>query len=117
VVSELHKNGKRIDMGAYMTIAINWWALVIRGQVAIAVTVLMPAITALALVYVIAAWALVTGAFEIAAAIRLRKAIAGEWFLGLSGAASILFGIMLAVFRLAGIVVIAFVGRHLCRRL
>ena len=46
----------------------------------------------------IAAWALVTGAFEIAAAIRLRKVITGEWFLALSGIFSIGLGVLLVLF-------------------
>lgn len=75
-----------------------WWALVIKGIAGIAagvVTLLWPGITAISLLLVIAAWALVSGAFEIAAAIRLRKQIEGEWLLGLAGALSILFGALL----------------------
>jgi uncharacterized membrane protein HdeD (DUF308 family) len=66
-----------------------------------------PAITALVLIYLIGAWAVVTGAFEIAAAIRLRKHVTGEWMLALAGAASALFGIMLMAFPIAGALVIA----------
>jgi uncharacterized membrane protein HdeD (DUF308 family) len=46
---------------------------------------------------VIAAWAVVTGCFEIAAAIRLRRVISGEWLLVLSGALSLVFGILLVI--------------------
>jgi uncharacterized membrane protein HdeD (DUF308 family) len=59
------------------------------------VAFLVPVITALVLVLLIAAWAMVTGAFEIAAAIQLRKYIKGEWLLALAGVASVLFALAL----------------------
>ncbi len=89
----------------------RWGALVlegIAGVAAAAVTVFWPAITALVLVYVIAAWALVTGVLEIAAAVRLRKHISGEWLLALSGVVSIVFGVWVIWAPLAGVLAIAF---------
>jgi uncharacterized membrane protein HdeD (DUF308 family) len=95
----------------------RWGVLLLEGMagiVAAAVTVLWPAITALALVYVIAAWATVTGVFEVAAAVRLRKHISGEWLLALGGIASLLFGILLMIAPLAGALVIAlWVGAYM----
>jgi uncharacterized membrane protein HdeD (DUF308 family) len=79
----------------------RWWLLVLHGILGMAIgvaTVLWPGITALALLYLIAAWALVTGALEIAAAIRLRKVITGEWLLALAGVASVALGILLVLF-------------------
>jgi uncharacterized membrane protein HdeD (DUF308 family) len=62
------------------------------------VTFFWPGITALALLYVIAAWALVTGAFELAAAIAFRKVLTREWLLIVDAVLS---------FILAGILVVA----------
>jgi len=77
-----------------------WWALVLRSIVSIlagAVAFLMPGITAVALLYVIAFWAIILGLMEITVAIRLRKEISGEFFLALAGLLSIAFGAMLIV--------------------
>jgi uncharacterized membrane protein HdeD (DUF308 family) len=77
------------------------WAIVLRGLLGVAagiVTIFWPGITALALLYVIAAWAIVGGAFEIAAAVRLRKVIRGEWLLAMSGVVSVALGVVLMLF-------------------
>src|SRR5437588_7460703 len=55
----------------------------------------MPGITALGLLILIAAWAIVTGIMELVAAVRLRKIITNEWLLLLAGIASVVFGIIL----------------------
>lgn len=84
----------------------NWWVTVLEGVVGIIagiVTFFMPGITALVLLYIISAWAIITGVLEIVAAIQLRKEIEGEFWLGLSGVASILFGILLFLFPREGI--------------
>jgi uncharacterized membrane protein HdeD (DUF308 family) len=88
----------------------RWWMLLIEGiagLAAAAVTFLWPGITVLALVLVIAVWAMVTGALELIAAIRLRKYITGEWLLGLAGVASVVFGILLMVSPFTGAIVVA----------
>jgi uncharacterized membrane protein HdeD (DUF308 family) len=77
------------------------WGFAFQGLLGIATGVIVavwPDISALALMYVIAAWAIVTGSFEIAAAIELRKLIDNEWFLALGGLASIVFGVLVAIF-------------------
>jgi uncharacterized membrane protein HdeD (DUF308 family) len=81
--------------------ADRWWLLLLQGIVGIGagvVTLLWPGITAIALLFVVAAWALVGGALQVAAAIRLRKVITGEWLLALGGVLSIALGVLLVLF-------------------
>ena len=83
----------------------RWWMMLLSGVASIVIgliTFFWPEITALVLLYWIAAWSLVTGAFQIAAAVRLRKEIEGEWLLGLAGLASIIFGVLLVAMPGAG---------------
>jgi uncharacterized membrane protein HdeD (DUF308 family) len=77
-----------------------WWVLLIQGVAGIAaglITWFAPLVTALALLYMFAAWAIVTGIFEVVVAIRLRKVITGEWLLALSGVLSVVLGAALIV--------------------
>lgn len=79
----------------------------IVGVLAGILTFAWPAITTLALVYMVAAWAAITGFLEIAAAFRLRKHIAGEILLALAGVVSIAFAVLLVIAPVAGVLVIA----------
>jgi len=94
--------------GAIMggNVGSRWWlALVgIAGIAAGLVTFFMPGVTALVLLWFIATWAIVLGICQIIGAIRLRKEIDNEWSIGLSGALSVLFGIVLLVAPGAGAV-------------
>jgi uncharacterized membrane protein HdeD (DUF308 family) len=77
----------------------SWWVLLLTGLAGIGIgvlTFLNPGVTALALLFYIAIWAIAIGLLEIVAAIRLRQEIKGEFWLGLAGVASVAFGVLIA---------------------
>jgi uncharacterized membrane protein HdeD (DUF308 family) len=79
----------------------RWGWLLVEGCAGILIGILAfawPGETALVLLYIVAAWAIVTGVMEIAAAFTGR-----HWLLGLAGAISIVFGIVLFVHPGAGL--------------
>lgn len=79
----------------------SWWILALEGVIGVIagiLTFVYPGITALVLLTVIAVWAIMTGVMEIIAAIRLREEIEGELLLGLSGLASVIFGVLVLLF-------------------
>ncbi|MBV9028175.1 MAG: HdeD family acid-resistance protein [Candidatus Eremiobacteraeota bacterium] len=76
----------------------RWWPFLIEGIIGIiiaAITFYDIRITLLALYFTIAAWAFLTGIVEIAAGVQLRKHLANEFWLILSGVISILFGVLM----------------------
>ena len=91
-----------------------YWAMILEGIVGIAVgvmTFVWPDLAALSLVWVIAAWSLITGVLEIAAAIRLRKEIRGEFWLALSGVLSIVFaGLLMAMPGAGALALVLWIG-------
>jgi uncharacterized membrane protein HdeD (DUF308 family) len=83
----------------------SWWLLLGIGLVALAsgvLSILYPAMTALVLVLLMGANALVTGVLDIAIALRLRKTIRNEWMLILAGIVSVVFGVLVMMFPGAG---------------
>jgi len=88
----------------------RWGMLAIEGTLSVLfglVALFWTGATALVLALWVGAWSLVTGAAEIAAAIRLRKQIEREWLLALSGVLSVLLGILLFIAPGAGLFAIA----------
>jgi uncharacterized membrane protein HdeD (DUF308 family) len=72
-----------------------------------------PGITAFVLLYLIGVWAIITGIFEITAAIRLRQHFTNEWLLIISGAASVIFGLLILVIPRAGaLAVVWWIGTY-----
>lgn len=89
-----------------------WWPYLLFGVVGVIAGILAfvwPGITAAALLYVIAFWAIISGVIEIAAAIRLRREIEGEWFLILSGAFAVIFGALLIAYPLIGVLAVVWI--------
>ncbi len=78
----------------------EWWVLLVQGLVGIAIGVLTlryPSITALALVLLMAVWAIGLGVLQVVAAVQARRNIPGGFWLGLAGILGIAFGILLMV--------------------
>jgi uncharacterized membrane protein HdeD (DUF308 family) len=90
----------------------RWWPFAVEGVAGIVagfLALIASAAMAVALIIVIAAWAMVTGVLEIVAAIRLREEIENEWLLALGGVLSIAFGIVLVVAPAAGAIALVWV--------
>jgi uncharacterized membrane protein HdeD (DUF308 family) len=86
----------------------RWGLLILEGIVDLAaglIAVLWPAITLVALIWLIAIWAVVTGGLMLSAAFTLNIDH-GRWWLALGGIASIIFGILLVIEPLIGAVVL-----------
>jgi uncharacterized membrane protein HdeD (DUF308 family) len=99
-------------VGAFRSSGNRRWALILEGLVSLAaglVAFLWTEAASVALLFIIAAWAVVTGILEIIAAIRLREEIEGEWLLLAGGLLSVLFGIGVVLFPGAGLVAITWI--------
>lgn len=85
----------------------RWGWLAIAGIVGVAagiVSFLWPGLTALAVVLVVAAWAIIIGVAEIAFALSWPDTLAHPWLAALSGAVSVVYGVLLAVWPRSGAV-------------
>src|SRR5919106_5390344 len=83
----------------------RWWAFLVEGLVSIVAAVIAliwPGLATLAIVLLIAGWAVLTGILEIIAAIRLTHEINNEWLLALGGIISIVLGVFLFLQPFAG---------------
>jgi uncharacterized membrane protein HdeD (DUF308 family) len=80
--------------------------LVIEGVIGILFGILAlfwPGLTALALLYIIAFWAILSGIARIVMAVMLRREIVNEWSIALSGVLSVILGVVLILLPGAGL--------------
>ncbi len=82
----------------------HFWPLLVRGALGIfagIIVLMMPILSTISLVtlawIMLAIWSIATGGLELAAAMRLRHEIKGEWILGLSGLVSLVFGLAIPI--------------------
>jgi uncharacterized membrane protein HdeD (DUF308 family) len=77
------------------------------GLAAGLVAFFFPLTTGVALLYIVAAWAVLSGVTRILLALHLNDSPTREWMVGLSGALALLFGIVIFIYPIAGIVAVA----------
>jgi uncharacterized membrane protein HdeD (DUF308 family) len=90
----------------------RWWPFLIEGIIGIliaGITFYDVRITIAALYLTIAAWAFLTGIFELVAAFQLRKHISNEVWLIIGGLASIAFGVLMVMFPIIGALTIIYI--------
>lgn len=90
----------------------RWWPFLIEGLIGIviaAITFYDVRITIVALYFTIAAWAFLTGIFELVAAVQIRKHIANEIWLIIGGIASIAFGVLMLLYPIIAALTIIYI--------
>jgi uncharacterized membrane protein HdeD (DUF308 family) len=89
----------------------HWWLLLLEGILGIAAGVLIflwPGLSLVTLALLVGYWAIISGVFTIAAALRLRTYVPGEWLYLLFGVVSVVFGIVVLAAPGTGLVYIDF---------
>ncbi len=87
----------------------RFWLLLLEGVTGIIIgvlTLLLPGVTLLALIYLMAAWAVVFGIARIITAVEVRRQVRNEWLLILNGILSVLLGVLLFAYPSTGAVAI-----------
>lgn len=99
-------NGLTVLWGAFRDREVEERAwLIFSGIISLAAGIgalVWPAITALALIWLIGAWFLITGVFELVGAVMRRGGAGTEGLMGVSGALSVIFGLVLVIWPGAG---------------
>lgn len=73
----------------------HWWVLLLEGLLGLVVGIAIfawPGLSIVSLAYLVGYWAILSGAFALATALRLRAHVPGEWLYVLFGIVSIVFG-------------------------
>ena len=87
------------------------WALMVAGVVGIVaglVTLAFPASGVIVLLWIVAAWAIGRGAFQVIAALELRRFVEGEWLMIASGMLSVIFGVAVIAEPIFGVRTLAY---------
>jgi uncharacterized membrane protein HdeD (DUF308 family) len=87
----------------------RWWILLhgVAGVVFAVFTCLWPESAGTTLLYMVAAWALITGIMEVAGARKLDRSVSNEELLFQSGNVSILFAVLLILVSKTGVLSVA----------
>lgn len=83
-----------------------WLGMLFEGVLGIAAGIIAyrtPELTAVALLYLLGAWAILRGVLEIATAYALRQLVPGEWATAVSGVLSIALGCLLFAYPQSGL--------------
>lgn len=92
----------------YVSVSKGWLVLYALASLVFGVlAVSNPVATAGVLLLFLAAWLLVAGIYRIVLAIRIRKAITGEWMIALSGVLAIVLAVLFVMRPAAGLVTVA----------
>lgn len=90
----------------------QWWLFLLEGIVGLTVgilTLIWPQITAVILVYLIAAWAIITGIFEMWAAFVAPFNTGNKVLLGIVGLLSVLIGMILVIHPFEGVIALVWI--------
>jgi uncharacterized membrane protein len=88
----------------------RWWWILLHGLVGVAISVFIliwTESTATILLYMVAAWALITGILELVGARELRQNVSNQRLLTLSSMASISFAVLIILFPKTGVLSLA----------
>src|SRR5690242_19954973 len=98
VVSGVLALGSALNLLAHRS--TEWVPYLLGGFAGVLIggaTLLYPGLTAIALVYLIAGFAIVAGGFELIGSLQLRGAVSGAGWLAAAGVLSVVFGVLVAI--------------------